>query len=67
MDNLDYYTVMESRIKYFSKKYDPQNKLGAIGNPALRIKKAVIPAPLKKTSARKKILERMDSVISLFL
>ena len=67
MDNLDYYTVMESRITYFSKKYDPQNKLGKVGNPALRIKPVVVPSPLKKPPARKKILERFDSVISLFL
>jgi hypothetical protein len=67
MDNLDYYTVMESRIKYFSKKYDPQNKLGGMGDPALRVKKTVTPVPVKKTQARKKILERLDSVISVFL
>jgi len=67
MDNFDYYTVMESKIKYFSKKYDPQNKLGSPGNPALRIKQTETPSPLKKPPARKKILERFDSVISLFL
>lgn len=67
MDNFDYYTVMESRIKYFSKKYDPQNKLRAIGNPASGIKQAIKPSPVKKTPARKKILERFDSVISVFL
>jgi len=67
MDNLDYYTVMESRIKYFSKKYDPQNKLGLPGNPALRIKQTITPTPVKKTPARKKIIERFDSVISIFL
>jgi hypothetical protein len=67
MDNFDYYTVMESRINYYSKKYDPQNKLGTPGTPALRMKQTITPSSEKKTPARKKILERFDSVISLFL
>jgi hypothetical protein len=25
---MDYYTIMESRIKYFEQKYDPENKYG---------------------------------------
>ena len=58
---------MESRIKYFSKKYDPQNKLGAIENPNLKIKQTIIPSPVKNPSSGKKVLERLDSVISLFL
>jgi len=28
MENLDYYSVMEARIKYYALKYDPYNKLG---------------------------------------
>jgi hypothetical protein len=67
MDNLDYYTVMESRIKYFSQKYDPQNKLGSFSKPSLRIKPPITPVPVKKTTQKKKILEKLDSVIALFL
>ena len=67
MDNLDYYTVMEARIKYFSKKYDPMNKLGTVANQALRIKKAITSAQENNPPVRKKIIERVDSVIALFL
>jgi hypothetical protein len=27
MEDLDYFTVMEAKIKYYSAKYDPYNKL----------------------------------------
>jgi hypothetical protein len=67
MDNLDYYTVMESRIKYFSKKYDPQNKLGNKAIQTINIKQTLTPLIAKKPPIRKKIIERFDSVISLFL
>lgn len=63
MNNLDYYTVMEPRIKYFSRKYDPQNKLGnainktVLGNPKEKPKRPI----------RKKILVGLESVMSFFL
>ena len=66
MDNLDYYTVMESRINYFSQKYDPQNKLGKAPNRIVLIRTPVPPLVIKRP-VRKKILERLDSVIALFL
>jgi hypothetical protein len=67
MDNLDYYTVMESRIKYFSLKYDPQNKLGNFSKPTLRIQPTAPPVVVKRPHPKKKILEKLDSVIALFL
>jgi hypothetical protein len=29
MSELDYYSVMQKRIEYFAKKYDPYNRLSA--------------------------------------
>jgi hypothetical protein len=68
MNNLDYYTVMESRIKYFAQKYDPQNKFGHTSNLTLLVKKPRehIP-PISKIPLRKKVLIGFDSVISFFL
>ena len=63
MNNFDYYTVMEHRIKYFAQKYDPQNKLNnatsktIIGNPK---------EPPRR-HMRKKILVGFESVMSFFL
>ena len=65
MKNLDYYTVMESRIKYFSRKYDPQNKLG--GENTIVIKKDSPPEPVKRFTTGKKILKKLDYVIAMFL
>jgi len=67
MNHLDYYTVMESRIKYFSQKYDPQNKLATIAKPTLGIKQIITHTPVIKLPVRKKFLERLDSVIAIFL
>jgi hypothetical protein len=67
MKQLDYYTVMESRIIYFSKKYDPLNKLGTVANPVVREKKTSAQPPVKKFPVKKKIIKGLDSVIAIFL
>ena len=69
MKNLDYYTVMESRIKYFSRKYDPQNKLGGTNSLAIKTRPEIVsfPEPVKTPTPGKKILKKLDSVIALFL
>ena len=67
MDNLDYHTVMESRIMYFSQKYDPLNKLRNTANQVTKMQQTLTPVVVKKPRARKKILERLDAVIALFL
>jgi hypothetical protein len=63
MNNLDYYTVMEQRIKYFSQKYDPQNKLGYAHN------RMIFGKPKEKPNrpVRKRILVGLESVMSFFL
>jgi hypothetical protein len=66
MNNLDYYSVMESRIKYYQQKYDPQNKLGNTEKRIVIIKTQETPIVIKRP-VRKKIVERLDSVIALFL
>jgi hypothetical protein len=67
MDHLDYYTVMESRIKYYSQKYDPLNKLEKRVNPTLNIIKTLANPPARNIPIRNKILVGLDSVISFFL
>jgi hypothetical protein len=69
MKNLDYYTVMESRINYFSRKYDPQNKLGGANAFVIKARqeKDFSSKTVKKPNAGKKILKKLDSVIAMFL
>ena len=70
MENLDYHTVMEAKIKYYAQKYDPQNKLGKVYE-----KRKIQVVPLeptieqvkKKDRIRRRILAGLDSVISVFL
>jgi hypothetical protein len=69
MENLDYYTVMESRIKYFSRKYDPQNKLVGANTLVIKARPEIVssPEPVKRPTTGKKILKKLDSVIAMFL
>jgi len=69
MKELDYFTVMESKIKYFSRKYDPQNKLGGANTLVIKAgeEKDFPPEPVKRHTTGKKILKKLDSVIALFL
>jgi hypothetical protein len=63
MNNFDYYTVMESKIKHFSQKYDPQNKLGnAINKTKIGNQKEKPKRPI-----RKKILIGLETAMSFFL
>ena len=63
MNSLDYYTVMEPRINYFSHKYDPQNKLGSCINKTIQVN----PKEKPKRPIRKTILVGLESVMSFFL
>jgi hypothetical protein len=67
MDHLDYYSVMASRIRYFAKKYDPQNKFGTLSDLAIKVKKPGEIKPISGHPIRKKIAVGFDSVISFFL
>ena len=69
MKELDYFTVMESKIKYFSRKYDPQNKLRGANILVIKAaeEKDSTPEPIKRHTAGKKILKKLDSVIAMFL
>jgi hypothetical protein len=69
MKNLDYYTVMESKIKYFSRKYDPQNKLGGENTIVIKAReeKDSPPKQVERRTAGKKILKKLDTVIAMFL
>jgi hypothetical protein len=67
MEHLDYYTVMESRIKYFARKYDPQNKFGDSANANIRIIKTPVVNTGNNKSVEKKISKKLDYVISIFL
>jgi hypothetical protein len=49
MENMDYYTVMESRIKYFEKKYDPNGKFSKKAEPFPKVF-----IPVKKENPIKK-------------
>jgi hypothetical protein len=66
MNNFDYYTVMESRIKYYQQKYDPQKKLVNSENRVVINKTPVAPKIIKRP-VRKRILEQLDAVIGMFL
>ena len=66
MNDLDYYTVMESRINYFAKKYDPLNKLSKQVNRVPLAVKNHKEVKSPKNPARK-IIEKFDSVIAVFL
>jgi hypothetical protein len=60
MKSADYYTIMESRIKYYSKKYDPENTFNrSIISP-------VIPeTPKVKKSVREKMIAGFGYLFSL--
>jgi len=60
MKNADYYTIMEGRIKYYSRKYDPEN------NFCRNDISPVIPTPLKvKKSVREKMASGFGYIFSL--
>jgi hypothetical protein len=71
MEEFDYYEVMEQRIRYFSQKYDPQNKF----KPAEVVVKRKVSStplqppfqPIEKQKITKKILVGLDTIISVFL
>jgi len=61
MAELDYYSVMKSRIEYFEKKYDSYDSFPA--------KVELIPEKIskqKRQKIRQKISEGYSSIISLF-
>ena len=60
MEDLDYYTVMESKIKYYAKKYDPYDKL----NPAKVV--SSIPKELfdKPKPVKRKLIAVIDTMIA---
>ena len=70
MEQLDYHTVMESRIKYYALKYDPQNKLANLGTQQKRrIKPEPVSVPIAepKIPVRRRLQKKLDSVIAMFL
>ena len=70
MEQLDYYTIMESRIKYYAKKYDPQNKLGNDVPMPVRptgTEPGLTMIKENRSSITKKMQRKLDFVISMFL
>jgi len=70
MEQLDYHTVMESRIKYYALKYDPQNKLANLGTQQKRrIKPEPVSVPVAETKipVKRRLQKKLDSVIAMFL
>jgi hypothetical protein len=67
MENFDYYTVMEARINYFSRKYDPQNKLGNSVSQKRLIKTPSQPEPLESKPVKRRRKVVFDSIVSFFL
>ncbi|MEI6898567.1 MAG: hypothetical protein WCL00_01715 [Bacteroidota bacterium] len=77
MEELDYYTVMESKIRYYANKYDPQNKLGSVGvnhmdngkislDPVKPLLVLIEPEPSERIPPLKaKILAGFDHLIAL--
>ena len=77
MEELDYYTVMESKIRYYANKYDPQNKLGSTGvytnqnskitfepdKPLLQLVESERPVRIPPIKA--KIVAGFDSLVAL--
>jgi len=60
MAELDYYSVMQKRIEYFAKKYDP--------NDLLSVKEELFPlkvAEPKQKKIRQKITAGYTSIISI--
>jgi hypothetical protein len=60
MNNLDYYAVIESRIKYFEKKYDPHGKLAR----KAELTPLEVPVGIKNKPLRKRVNTAINSVIS---
>lgn len=70
MKELDYYTVMESKIKYYAGKYDPQNKLGSIPKQPIRqivIDKNPLPGEKKMHKWKNRFQKALDSAVAIFL
>jgi hypothetical protein len=69
MEEFDYHTVMEERIRYFSQKYDPHNRIKP--GPGLVKKREEPPKPKlvskEPNPVKKKILVGLDAIISVFL
>jgi hypothetical protein len=59
MANPDYFTVMESRIRYFQLKYDPENKL--MRNPGAKKDAKTLEKQDKKMS---KVKEGINSLVA---
>lgn len=60
MENTDYYTIMESKIKYYARKYDPDN------NYSLNDIFPVIPEESKgKKSVREKVMSGFSYIFSI--
>ena len=65
MEDFDYYSVMEKRIKYFSGKYDPFNKLPLEGEfKREKQNYSQINEPTQKKIFTRQLVEVCKSVIS---
>ena len=67
MENLDYLTVMENRIQYFSKKYDPYSRYICDN---LKQQQKIMKREAKKPPQRrvyKTVNETLKQVIAMFL
>jgi hypothetical protein len=65
MEHLDYYLVMEKRIKYLSLKYDPLNKFPLEWKiKAEQPKERLIETPLSKKRLSHQISAILNSVIA---
>ena len=65
MEHLDYYSVMEKRIKYLSLKYDPLNKFPLEWKiKAEQPEEPLIETPLYRKRLSKQISAVLNSVIA---
>jgi hypothetical protein len=65
MENLDYHTIMESKIKYYSLKYDPYNKLKRYKSlTPVQIEPVVIRRPARTAKVSQKIYSAFDAMVS---
>lgn len=61
MKELDYYTIMEKRITYYAKKYDPHDRYGPKSLNSGSLKK-----PVRKEKVHRKLTAEINYLISLF-
>lgn len=65
MENFDYYSLMEKRIKYLSKKYDPLNKFPVRWEQMREMPDCSTgQEPLAKKKIKKQLVEAFNSVIA---